>query len=72
MDVVEYVTRFYTLALKEHITDPLVHSEWTYFLSMLKAPVFEKERMELYLGILANERKRKGNTFITEINDPKS
>ena len=57
--VAEYFNRFYTLVLKDLITDPLVHSEWLYFQSMFKNNTLEGDRIDLYLGILTNEHKKK-------------
>lgn len=50
---------FYQTVLREHIHDAIVHSEWLYFLSMFKTPTLDKERIDLYLGILASERNRR-------------
>jgi hypothetical protein len=36
---VELLHRFYNTLLRPLIHDPLVHSEWTYFLSMLAQPI---------------------------------
>jgi hypothetical protein len=47
------------LVLREHLNDPILHSEWLYFLSMFRTNSLEHDRLELYLGILANERKKK-------------
>lgn len=55
----EYFNQFYQTVLKEHIHDAIVHSEWLYFLSMLKTPALDRERIDLYLGILASERNRR-------------
>ena len=32
--------KFYQIALKDHITDPLLNSEWNYFTSMLSSSNF--------------------------------
>jgi hypothetical protein len=45
--------------LREHIHDAIVHSEWLYFLSMFRAHSPDKERIELYLGILSSEKGRR-------------
>lgn len=55
----EYFNQFYQTVLKEHIHDAIVHSEWLYFLSMFRTPALDKERIDLYLGILASERNRR-------------
>lgn len=55
--------------LREHIHDAIVHSEWLYFLSMFKSTSLDKERIDLYLGILSTEkgkRKIKENNTSTD------
>ena len=52
--VAEYFNRFYTLVLKDLISDPLIHSEWIYFQSMFKSAQLEQDRIDLYLNILSN------------------
>lgn len=54
----EFFNRFYLITLKEHISDPVLHSEWNYFLSMFKTNSLEKERIELYLSILQTEKTK--------------
>lgn len=51
--------KFYQIALKDHIKDPLLHSEWTYFQSMLSNSNFERDRVKMYLNILEVEKKKK-------------
>jgi hypothetical protein len=58
-EISEYFNRFYQTILKEHINDAIIHSEWTYFLSMFKNAALEKERIELYLTILTGERTKR-------------
>ena len=51
--------KFYQVALKDHINDPLLHSEWSYFQSMLSNSNFDRERVVMYLNILEGDKKKK-------------
>ena len=53
--------KFYQTTLKDHIEDPLIHSEWIYFMSMMSNENFERDRVTMYLNILENERKKKNS-----------
>lgn len=58
-ELCDYFNLFYQTVLREHIHDAIVHSEWLYFLSMLRSNALDKERIELYLGILASEKGKR-------------
>lgn len=46
--------KFYSITLKDQIHDPLLHSEWVYFQSMMASDNFERDRITMYLTILDN------------------
>lgn len=52
-EITTYFNRFYNICLKPAIDNPLIHSEWVYFVSMINCNTLEKDRIELYLNILA-------------------
>ena len=58
-EIADFFDKFYQIALKDHIKDPLLHSEWSYFQSMLSNPNFERDRIKMYLNILQNDKKKK-------------
>jgi hypothetical protein len=58
-ELVNYFNQFYQIVFKDLINDPVVHSEWVYFISMLSHGTVDVERIRLYLGILSNEHKKK-------------
>lgn len=62
VEVAEYFNRFFTIVLQDIIPDPLVHSEWTYFMSMFKNGPLDPGRIELYLEILSKEQKKKNES----------
>ena len=69
-EIISYFSRFYHIAIKPHIDNPIVHSEWVYFTSMLNNTTLEKDRIELYLSILAKEHQDKNNSksFVAKTN----
>lgn len=61
-EVAEYFNRFFTIVIKDIITDPLVHSEWAYFMSMFKNGPLDSARIHLYLEILSKEQNKKSQS----------
>ena len=69
-EIISYFSRFYSIVIKPLIDNPLLHSEWVYFVSMLNNNTLEKDRIELYLSILAKEHQDKAEckSFATKTN----
>lgn len=65
-EVADYFNQFYTIVIKEVVTDPLINSEWAYFLTMFKNTPLDKGRIDLYLDILAKEHRKKKETTTIE------
>lgn len=63
--------KFYSIALKDHIKDPILHSEWQYFQSMLSSSNFERDRVKMYLNILEGEKKKKESLDLFNSPEPK-
>ncbi len=61
-EIADYFNRFFHIVLKPLISDPLVHSEWTYFLSMFKNSPIDSGRIELYLDIINKDHKKNVGT----------
>lgn len=51
-ELTAFFDRFFTIALKDHIKDPLVQAEWAYFQSMMANSTLDKERINMYLSVL--------------------
>lgn len=55
-EIAAFFDKFFTIALKDYINDPLVHAEWSYFQSMMSSNTLEKDRVSMYLSVLKNEK----------------
>lgn len=60
--VAEYFNRFFAIVIQDIVPDPLIHSEWAYFMSMFKNGPLDASRIELYLDILDKEQKKKNES----------
>jgi hypothetical protein len=56
-ETIYHLNTFYNIIIREHVTDPLINSEWSYFMSVLESA--QKDRIDMYLNILTSEQTRK-------------
>lgn len=53
-EIVNCFNKFFNIALKEYIHDPLIHAEWAYFQSMMSSNNLDRDRVSMYLSVLKN------------------
>lgn len=51
-EIVVFFDKFFNIALKDYIQDPLVHAEWAYFQSMMNSNNLDRDRVNMYLSVL--------------------